>query len=184
MSSENLPNHGVTGLDVGQDHVDSFMNYLVDAEKEPGRIHTQGEKVEKTSIRDAEIYPIDEKKVRLYEILNKIAVSANKYFKYDISGIERAQIIHYKAPSNGYSYHIDIGPEGTAALRKISMSLLLNDDYEGGDICFRSSEEESCTRPKAGEVVAFSSFISHKVNPITQGDRYVVVAWFTGPPFR
>jgi len=110
------------------------MHYLVDAKKEPGRIHTQGEKVEEKSIRDAEIYPIDEKKVHLYEVLNKIAISANKHFKYDISGIERAQIIHYKAPSNGYSYHIDIGPQGTAALRKISMSLLLNEEYEGGEI--------------------------------------------------
>ena len=158
MSSENLPNHGVTGLNVGQEHVDSFMHYLVDAKKEPGRIHTQGEKVEEKSIRDAEIYPIDEKQVRLYDILNKIAVSANKHFKYDISGIERAQIIHYKAPSNGYSYHIDIGPQGTAALRKISMSLLLNEEYEGGEICFRSSEEESCTRPKASWFFSRISF--------------------------
>jgi len=61
---------------------------------------------------------------------------------------------------------------------------LLNEDYEGGEICFRSSENESCTRPKMGEVVAFSSFLSHKVKPVTKGDRYVVVAWFNGPPFR
>ena len=184
MSSENLPNHGITGLNIGQDHVDSFLDYLKKGEKEPGRIHTQGEKVEEKSIRDADLYYIDEKQVRLYDILNKIAVSANKHFKYDISGIERAQIIHYKAPSNGYNYHIDIGPEGTAALRKISMSLLLNDDYGGGEICFRTTEEEKSVRPKVGEVVAFSSFISHKVNPVYHGERYAVVAWFNGPPFR
>jgi predicted 2-oxoglutarate/Fe(II)-dependent dioxygenase YbiX len=33
-------------------------------------------------------------------------------------------------------------------------------------------------------VVIFSSFLSHKVKPITKGKRYVVVGWFTGPPFR
>lgn len=184
MSSDILPNHGVTGLSVSQEEIDLFLDYLVEAKGIVAKVNDQGEKIEKREIRDATIYYIDEKQTRLYQILNKIAYSANKYFKYDINGIEKAQIIHYKAPSNGYEYHIDIGPDGTAAHRKISMSLLLNEEYEGGEICFRSSEKESCTRPKMGEVVLFSSFLSHKVKPVTTGDRYVVVAWFTGPPFR
>ena len=179
-----LPNHGVTGLSVSQADVDLFLDYLVDAKGTSAQVHEKGSEVEEKEIRDATIYYIDEKQTRLYQILNKIAFSANKYFKYDIKGIEKAQIIHYKAPSNGYDYHLDIGPEGTAATRKISMSLLLNEEYEGGEICFRSSEKESCTRPKIGEVVLFSSFLSHRVKPVTQGDRYVVVTWFTGPPFR
>ena len=141
-------------------------------------------KTEKKVIRDAEIRFIDQKEERLYRILNKVAMSANKYFKYNITGIEKAQIITYKAPSNGYEYHMDIGPDGTAATRKISMSLLLNDDFEGGEICFRNSEYERCTLPEIGEAVIFSSFLPHKVKPITKGERFVVVAWFTGPPFR
>ncbi len=184
MSDNILPNHGVTGLSVSQDDVELFLDYVVEAEGIVAKVHEKGDEIEQTTVRDATIYYIDEKQTRLYQILNKIAFSANKYFKYDITGIEKAQIIHYKAPSNGYEYHLDIGPEGTAATRKISMSLLLNEDYEGGEICFRSSEHESCTRPKMGEVVAFSSFLSHKVKPVTKGDRYVVVAWFNGPPFR
>tara|TARA_R100000084_G_scaffold36232_4_gene14546 strand:+ start:2093 stop:2647 length:555 start_codon:yes stop_codon:yes gene_type:complete len=184
MSSDILPNHGVTGLSVSQEEIDLFLDYLVEAKGIVAKVNDQGEEIQKKEIRDATIYYIDEKQTRLYQILNKIAFSANKYFKYDINGIEKAQIIHYKAPSNGYEYHIDIGPDGTAAHRKISMSLLLNEEYEGGEICFRSSEKESCTRPKMGEVVLFSSFLSHKVKPVTTGDRYVVVAWFTGPPFR
>lgn len=184
MSSDILPNHGVTGLSVSQEEIDLFLDYLVEAKGIVAKVNDQGEEIQKKEIRDATIYYIDEKQTRLYQILNKIAFSANKYFKYDINGIEKAQIIHYKAPSNGYEYHIDIGPDGTAAHRKISMSLLLNEEYEGGEICFRSSEKESCTRPKMGEVVLFSSFLSHKVKPVTKGDRYVVVAWFNGPPFR
>ena len=179
-----LPKHGVTSLLLSQDEVDLFLDYLVETDPEPARIHTQGEKTEKKVIRDAEIRFIDQKEERLYRILNKVAMSANKYFKYDITGIEKAQIINYKAPSNGYEYHMDIGPEGTAATRKISMSLLLNDDFEGGEICFRNSEYERCTLPEIGEAVIFSSFLPHKVKPITKGKRFVVVAWFTGPPFR
>ena len=97
-----LPKHGVTGLLLSQDEVDLFLDYLVETDPEPARIHTQGEKTEKKVIRDAEIRFIDQKEERLYRILNKVAMSANKYFKYDITGIEKAQIITYKAPSNGY----------------------------------------------------------------------------------
>jgi PKHD-type hydroxylase len=68
--------------------------------------------------------------------------------------------------------------------RKVSVSIILNDDYEGGEICFRTSETGTCQRPTAGNVIAFSSFIPHKVKPITSGERYAVVVWFTGPCFR
>jgi len=178
------PNHGVTGLSISQEEVDLFLDYLVESEPEQAKVHENAKETANTDIRDAEIHYIDAKEDRLYRILNKIAVSANKYFNYAINGIETAQIIHYKAPSNGYGYHIDIGPEGTAANRKISMTLSLNEEYEGGELCFRTGDNASCTRPKMGEIVAFSSFISHQVKPVTKGDRYVVVAWFTGPPFK
>jgi PKHD-type hydroxylase len=64
------------------------------------------------------------------------------------------------------------------------LTLFPSHDHEGGEICFRTGESASCTKPKVGEVVAFSSFLPHKVKPITKGERYVLVAWFTGPPFR
>mgnify|MGYP001455249581 FL=1 len=151
------PNHGVTGLSISQDEVDLFLDYLVESKPEQAKVHESAKETANTDIRDAQIHYINAKEDRLYRILNKIAVSANKYFNYDINGIETAQIIHYEAPSNGYGYHIDIGPEGTAANRKISMSLVLNEEFEGGELCFRTGDNASCTRPKMGEVVAFSS---------------------------
>ena len=183
MSAE-MPKHGVTGLALRQEDVDLFMDYIIDKEPQQAKIFTEGkEKIEKDT-RDAEIYPIEYNAKRLYAILSKVAKTVNQYFGYEIDGIEKAQVIRYKSPSRGYEYHIDIGPEGTPATRKISMSLLLNERYEGGEICFRTGESASCTKPKVGEVVAFSSFLPHKVKPITKGERYVLVAWFTGPPFR
>ena len=110
------PNHGVTGLSISQEEVDLFLDYLVESEPEQAKVHENAKETANTDIRDAEIHYIDAKEDRLYRILNKIAVSANKYFNYAINGIETAQIIHYKAPSNGYGYHIDIGPEGGTVL--------------------------------------------------------------------
>ena len=117
----------------------------------------------------------------MYHILNKIAVSANRHFKYDINGIEKAQIISYEAPSNGYNYHIDIGPDGTAATRKISMTLMLNDAFEVARYAFVPAEKEISRKLQVGEVVLFSSFLSHRVKPVTKGTRHVVVGMLCLP---
>jgi len=119
-------------MSVSQDEVDLFLDYLVESEPVQAKVHESAKETANADIRDAQIRYINAKEDRLYRILNKIAVSANKYFNYDINGIETAQIIHYEAPSNGYGYHIDIGPDRQAANRKISMSLVLNEEYEGG----------------------------------------------------
>ena len=74
-------------------------------------------------------------------------------------------------------------------VRKISVSAILNDDYEGGDLLFRHLDDQSnlkevCIKPKAGDLVIFPSYLDHKVAPVTKGIRYSVVAWFGGPPFK
>ena len=74
-------------------------------------------------------------------------------------------------------------------VRKISVSAILNDDYEGGEMLFRFLNEKSelaeiAIQPKKGDLVIFPSYLDHKVAPVTKGIRYSVVAWFGGPPFK
>ena len=74
-------------------------------------------------------------------------------------------------------------------VRKISVSAILNDDYEGGEMRFRTLHEnsevkETVIKPQMGDLIIFPSFIDHKVSPVTKGVRYSVVAWFGGPPFK
>ena len=180
----NPSKHGVTGMALTSDEVQAFMDYLEDAMPVKGKVNQDGKEVEDTSVRDADVYYIEHEAENLYEILQKVAQMVNLYFKYELTGIEKAQILHYKSPSNGYNYHIDLDSNEKAISRKVSVSIILNDDYEGGEICFRTSETGTCQRPTAGNVIAFSSFIPHKVKPITSGERYAVVVWFTGPCFR
>ena len=176
--------HGVTGMALSSEEVQAFKDYLEDASPIPAKVNKEGQHELDTSVRDADVYYIEHEAENLYEILQKIAKMVNLYFKYDLTGIEKAQIMHYKSPSNGYSYHIDLSASESEVSRKVSVSILLNDDYEGGEMCFRTSEEGSCQKPSAGNVIAFSSFIPHKINPVTSGERYAVVVWFTGPCFR
>ena len=85
-----------------------------------------------------------------------------------------------------YSWHPDSEMNGVnnAVIRKISMTLLLNDpsEYEGGD--FEILEQGKKIPLKRGDAVFFASFLVHRVTPVTKGVRQSLVQWFTGTPFR
>lgn len=64
--------------------------------------------------------------------------------------------------------------------RKLSFSLLLNDNFKGGD--FELLEGEPLPAEK-GKLLVFPSFLPHKVTPVTSQTRYVIFGWFYGPNF-
>jgi len=65
--------------------------------------------------------------------------------------------------------------------RKMSMSLILNDDYEGGDLILYGAGK---VKQEIGSMVFFPSFLLHEVRPVTKGTRYSLVVWFLGNPWR
>ena len=66
--------------------------------------------------------------------------------------------------------------------RKLSMTIVLNKNYEGGEFEFFS--ETDLIKEKTGTVIVFPSYMVHRVNPITKGTRYSLVVWFVGEPFQ
>ena len=65
---------------------------------------------------------------------------------------------------------------------KLSMSMLLNSNFKGGDLeIFGADIHPNLLNP--GDSVFFPSFMHHRVTPVTEGTRYSLVVWFTGPPF-
>jgi len=93
-----------------------------------------------------------------------------------------------------YNWHIDIGVNMTPmpAVRKISMTLLLNDpkEFEGGELEIFSkyfegdTQGENVQKLQQGQAVFFASFHVHRVRPITSGNRKALVMWFGGTPLR
>jgi PKHD-type hydroxylase len=87
-----------------------------------------------------------------------------------------------------YDWHQDLGPPSSNNhQRKLSAVLILSnpDDYEGGELLLKSAkpvEEIKFKLPK-GSVIVFPSFIEHKVNVVTAGERYSAVMWVDGPAF-
>ena len=147
-----------------------------------GRVQRDGSNVT-DMVRQTDVYVVHEDNQWVDELVIAAALAANDLFKFQISGlIERPQLLRYTAPNGGYDWHLDIG-NGDHSTRKISLSFLLNDNYEGGELCFFTSGE-MCARADKGVCLAFPSFLPHKVNPVTKGERWALVAWITGEPYR
>ena len=67
--------------------------------------------------------------------------------------------------------------------RKLSMSVILNSEFEGGNLEIGGGHLQT---PSFGEgsIIVFPSYTPHRVTPVTKGIRYSLVSWFVGPPFR
>ncbi len=56
-------------------------------------------------------------------------------------------------------------------------SIILNDDYKGGELLF--PDQDAMIKPKAGSMVFFPGYyVSHGVNTIANGTRYVLLIFF------
>ena len=83
-----------------------------------------------------------------------------------------------------YGWHVDGNgvtpiPNQQNIVRKISVSVILNDDYTGGELDFKDADPYYTT----GSVIMFPSYYLHRVKPVKTGTRYSLVAWITGPKF-
>jgi PKHD-type hydroxylase len=111
-------------------------------------------------------------------------------FGFDIDYISEIQFTTYNADDNGkYDWHHDtFWGNPTRYDRKISVVIQLSDpeDYEGGLFEFDPQWEQPARDLllKKGTVIAFPSFIRHRVTPITKGVRKSLVAWIEGAKFR
>jgi hypothetical protein len=73
----------------------------------------------------------------------------------------------------------DPNPEGVYDGKKRShvCSLLLNDDYEGGELVL--GDDMVALKPKPGSLVLFPGYyVPHKVNKITKGSRVNILVFF------
>lgn len=100
---------------------------------------------------------------RFVPILKRID---SQFLKYDINGRFNTHIDHY-----------------AGAPRTLSMSIMLNDEYMGGNFQFWDMSGKTIIKEiqaVTGDVLLFpSNFLyPHSVAPITMGTRYAIVNWY------
>ena len=137
--------------------------------------------------RKSDIVWINEKWV--YDLIIPYMSIANEYarWEYNITAAEDCQVTRYTKDGfyswhrDGMGSHDEIRNDGNA--RKLSMSIILNSNYEGGDFEMRGIENK-IPRLEEGSIIVFPSFLQHRVTTVTKGIRYSLVAWFLGAPFK
>jgi Rps23 Pro-64 3,4-dihydroxylase Tpa1-like proline 4-hydroxylase len=104
-----------------------------------------------------------------YENDLKVKTSVNDltdliFLKYENGG-------HYKTHSD----HSGKAP------RTLSIIYLLNNDYEGGELIFKSPDEKDelikIKKPNTAVIWPSNFLYPHQVNPVTKGLRYSIVSW-------
>ena len=109
-------------------------------------------------------------------------------FKFELNSIEPLQLTRYKAPTNHYDFHIDGDGfnvrEGAINTRKLSMSVLLNDNFEGGVFQYHTTQKPTDVHLRKGDILVFPSYYLHRVKPVTKGTRYSLVSWALGPKLK
>mgnify|MGYP003385760416 FL=1 len=150
----------------------------------------------------------------IYDAVWSYMVQANDDagWKYNIHTAESLQIARYKK-GMFYDWHPDgkgdhfgvykniANPKTHDRVRKLSMSVILNDNFEGGEFQFAKythpkleMEKTWKDRPapgnqinplehKTGPVIVFPSDLWHRVKPVTKGIRYSLAVWFLGYPY-
>ncbi|MGZ5079926.1 MAG: 2OG-Fe(II) oxygenase [Usitatibacter sp.] len=119
-----------------------------------------------------------------FERLAAVGQRANRRYRLEVAAICEPLLLVRYAIGGHFSWHPDTGT-GILSMRKISISIQLSDpsDYDGGALEFSNMGEASLARG-IGTAIAFPSHFSHRVGPVTRGERWSLVGWIHGPALR
>lgn len=172
---------------LSNDEIDSIKNKAQKEETIEGITYDRNINVRKSNIKWIRDLSVHE---AIWALGNRVNAEGFGYDLYE--RINDIQYTEYSHTNKGtYDWHIDmsIGSAISYRVRKLSIIIQLTDpsEYEGGDILFKISGKEE-THPELfrqkGTLIAFPSFIMHKVTPVTKGTRNSLVTWFEGPNWR
>ena len=102
-----------------------------------------------------------------------------KKHKSNSERISQLDLLKYETNNSdvGYVFHTDFGAKSTE--RQLSISICLNNEYEGGEFVFETPEGPHIIPQNEGDAVIFPSnfMFSHQVNKVTAGTRYALIGW-------
>ena len=156
-------------------------------EHEPMNAEVGAERKENNEIRTSVLrwIPWSETSDWIYQRLSDTVNGCNNArYQFNLNGfLEDIQFTQYQ-PGGHYRWHMDFG-HGDFAKRKLSIVAQLSDpeEYEGGNLQFFDGSESTAPRD-LGSVIIFPSFMQHRVLPVTEGTRFSLVLWSSGPPFK
>lgn len=156
---------------------------------------TPNESVRKSNVK---FHNRNENTAWIYDRFNWVIQQLNEqFYGFDLYGYDTMQYTEYESVENGkYDFHMDtiMGRNvptdmQTQGLRKLSLTMALNEpgvDFEGGNFQINQGQEADAENVelKKGRIIAFPSWMLHRVAPTTKGKRKSLVIWVLGPKFK
>ena len=109
---------------------------------------------------------------KLKSNITEIISETNKELEAD----KEFEFIKY-LPGDQFYWHDDV-QIGNPKVYYVSCIVLLNEDFEGGELLFRENLKIIQPSISTGSLIIFSSKLKHKVNKITKGSRYSLCTWY------
>ena len=137
-------------------------------------------------------YELSEKTGPLLKVISKVVQTANnKHWHFNIDLLEPLQFTQYDGKKEqNYRWHTDNHLDFTReTVRKVSFTILLNDDFKGGEFETENGAPDIPDRIQTaklnkGDMIVFPSYVFHQVKPVTEGIRYSLVGWVHGPQWH
>lgn len=125
--------------------------------------------------------PPDAGHLWIYQRLAAVVRDANQKYQFRLDDFMTVTVLAY-SPDGFFDWHLDLGT-GVFAARKLSLVTFLTppEEYEGGELRFMDGGDP--LRLPAGATIIFPSYLMHKVEPVTRGNRHTLVSWVHGPSF-
>ena len=116
----------------------------------------------------------------LFDKLLACVLKANEFYQFDIDYFDTVRLEKFDETTLTGGWHTDIG-EGRTGNRKLSLivQLISPAHYSGGevDLALGNGWEAPTS---VGSVIAFPSFLSHRVRPVSEGTRYSLAVCCAG----
>jgi len=119
-----------------------------------------------------------------FKHIDKVIYQHYSHYKFkfpylETSKLQQIDLLKYEVGGK-YEIHTDHFEQGQ---RTLTFILNLNEDYEGGDFVFYNQDNTEMKRVncKTATCLMFPSNFQypHRIEPITKGNRYSIVAWLT-----
>lgn len=157
---------------------------------------TDPEEVKKVRNSKVKFFNRDMNTNWVFERFNSVGQKLNEqFYNFNLNGYSVFQYTLYDGTEQGrYDWHMDMGLGGdpnstiTNETRKLTMVMLLTQpgiDFTGGEFEINQSDHNHPLVPEfvKGRIIAFPSFVIHRVKPVLSGIRKSIVIWIEGPKF-
>jgi len=162
-----------------EDELSALDQYIKDKNTlDAGTLGGHGNEVRKSNIMWIEHNKLTS--VVYSRLADMIKFVNDDHYHWNLTFLETLQYAEYPVGGH-YKLHTDARLHGESYTnRKLSFSILINDDFEGGDLDI-PGEYKIDLKPNCA--ILFPSSMPHCVTPIKEGVRKSLVGWVHGPNF-